>query len=156
MVSHSGLFFSTLQDLISLFPLFKFQQKSNIFSCNIELWPVTHEVNIDRVKSQRQRQTAWSYMSFDRYRVKTCKQQTDCSSRNTKWSTTSLCWSSYLGSQHDAARPPAGARTAANQLHVAADCWLSIDGTDRRTDTVPLHRRSLLEAGSDVNKRCSN
>jgi len=50
MVSHSGLFFSTLQDLISLFPLFKFQQKSNIFSCNIELWPVTHEVNIDRVK----------------------------------------------------------------------------------------------------------
>ena len=41
--------------------------------------------------------------------------------------------------------------SAANRLHVAAAYWLSIDGTDRRTD-APLHRRSQLEAGS-VNDR---
>ena len=43
-------------------------------------------------------------------------------------------------------RSGAGARAAANHLHVAAAYCLSIDGTDGRTDTVPLHRRSPLAA----------
>jgi len=42
----------------------------------------------------------------------------------------------------------AGARAAATQLHVAADINRRDRQTDGRPDTVPLHRRSLLEAGS--------
>ena len=33
------------------------------------------------------------------------------------------------------------ALAAANLLHVAAAYWVRVDGTDRQTDSVPLHRR---------------
>ena len=157
MVSHSGLFFSTLQDLISLFPLFKFQQKSNIFSCNIELWPVTHEVNIDRVKVN----------GNSRQLGRTCR-LTDIVWRHANSRPTAVA-----GPQSDRpqvcvdprtsdlnmtlpARPlaPGLQQTSCTSLLIAG--YRSTGQTDGRTDIVPLHRHSLLEAGSDVNKRCSN
>jgi len=44
----------------------------------------------------------------------------------------------------------AGVWAVANQLHVAAAYWLSIDGTDRRTDRrTPLAARSGQHIGAD-------
>ena len=56
----------------------------------------------------------------------------------------------YLGSQHDAARryrsiSATRAQTAANQLHVAAANWLSIDGTDKQPDGRTHGHRTVTQ-----------
>jgi len=79
-------------------------------------------------------------------------------------STTSLCWASSLGSQHDATRICCWARRpqlsidicctrprlAANQSH--APLLLSIDGTDGRTDNRPLHKPCSAYCARSVDK----
>ena len=72
---------------------------------------------------------------------------------------TSLCWASYLGSQHDAARNwRAGGSyrsiSAVRALATAISCvslLLSIDGTDRQTDRQTDGHRA---AAASVNSQC--
>ena len=86
-------------------------------------------------------------------KILACDRQTTCGCDKKQ---TSMCQCSS-GHSIDAARcsalaiDTAGDRAAASHVVAERCCYQSTGQTDTRTDTVPLHRRLQLEAGSANN-----